>query len=148
MKVILLKDIVDLGKSGEIKDVKSGYARNFLFKNNLALEANDANMKIYNAKKLEEEKIIKKQLKDAEELAKKLNKIELNISVKVGEDDKLFGSVTSADIAKALQTKGFEVNKKDILLDEVLKSLGVYTIDIKLSHEVKARLKVWVVKAH
>ncbi len=148
MKVILLKDVANLGKNGEIKDVKSGFARNFLFKNSLALEANDTNMKIYNAKKLEEEKFEKKQIKEAEELAKKLNKLELNISVKVGDDDKLFGSVTSADVAKTLKNKGFEINKKDILLDDVLKSLGVYTIDVKLHHDVKARLKVWVVKEH
>jgi large subunit ribosomal protein L9 len=146
MKVILLGDIKGVGASGEIKEVSSGYARNFLLKNGLALEASDANMKVYNMKKIEAEKIVKKEIKEAEILAEKIGKLELTIPVKVGEDSKLFGSVTSSDIAKELEKKGFEISKKDILLDFTIKILGVYTVEIKLHHEIKAKLKVWVVK--
>jgi len=146
MKVILLKDIKGIGLGGEIKEVSAGYARNFLLKNALALEASDANMKIYNMKKIEVEKILKKEIKEAEILAEKISKIELTIPVKVGEDNKLFGSVTASDIAKELEKKGFDISKKDILLDFTIKVLGVYTVEIKIHHEVKAKLKIWVVK--
>ena len=146
MKVILLKNINGVGMSGEIKEVSPGYARNFLLKNGLGLEANDANMKIYNKRQLEAEKALKKEIKEAEILADKIAKLELTIPVKVGEDNKLFGSVTASDIAKELEKKGFDISKKDILLDDVIKVLGVYTVDVKLHHEVKGKLKVWVVK--
>lgn len=146
MKVILLDNVKGVGVSGEIKEVSAGYARNFLLKNGLALEANDVNMKIYNMRKIEGEKLVKKEIKDAETLAEKIAKVELSIPVKVGDDSKLFGSVTANDIAKELEKKGFAISKKDILLEDTIKSLGVYTVDIKLHHEVKAKLKVWVVK--
>jgi large subunit ribosomal protein L9 len=146
MKVILLTNVNGLGKSGEIKDVKSGYARNFLFKKKLALEANAANMKIYNMKKVQEKKHIEKEIQEAQDLATKIEKLEITLAVKVGEDNKLFGSVTNADIAKELKNNKFDIEKKDILLEDTIKTLGVYTVEIKLHTEVKAKLKLWIVK--
>jgi large subunit ribosomal protein L9 len=146
MKVILLQDVKGVGKKGELKEVNVGYARNFLLKNNFALEANDSNLKVYNQKKDAEEKALQKEIKTAQVLAEKISKLDLKISAKTGEDNKLFGSITSGDISKALKEKGFEIDKKMIVLEEVIKILGIYTIEIKLHHDVKAKLKVLITK--
>lgn len=146
MKVILLQDVKGVGKKGEIKEVNVGYARNFLLKNNFALEANDATLKVYNQKKDAEEKALQKEIKTAQVLAEKISKLDLKISAKTGEDNKLFGSITSGDITKALKLKGFEIDKKMIILEDVIKILGIYTIEIKLHHDVKAKLKVLITK--
>jgi large subunit ribosomal protein L9 len=146
MKVIFLQDIKNIGKAGEIKDLSEGYARNFLFPKKLALEANAENMKVYENQKLLEKKKHEQLVKEALMLKEKLEKASCTITVKVGEDDKMFGSVTNSDISKNLENIGFKIEKKDIILEHPIKELGVYTVDIKLHHEVSAKVKIWVVK--
>lgn len=146
MKIILREDHSSLGKSGEIVKVSDGYARNFLIPKNIAMSYSKSNVKI-----LEEEKKLlearkNKEKKIAEQLGKELRKVSLTASVKVGEDDRVFGSVTSIDIARLLKEKGFDIDKKKIILDESINALGIYTIKIKLHTEVESSVKLWVVK--
>ncbi len=146
MKVILRKDVETIGKAGEIVEVKNGYARNYLIPKGLALEASKGNVKRFEQEKKSLELQKNREKKAAEKEAEKLNDTSITISVSVGEEDKLFGSVTSQDIANALEEKGFALDKRKILLDEPIKALGIYSIPIKLHPEVEAKVKVWVVK--
>lgn len=146
MKIILREDIEKLGDAGEIVDVKPGYFRNYLEPKQMAMRATDSNRKIF-----EEEKRIKdvrenKARVEAEKLADNLRNVSLNAMVQVGEEDKVFGSVTSQDIARLLAEEGFEIDKRDILLDEPIKALGIYTVPVKLHTDVDAEVKVWVIK--
>lgn len=147
MKVILREDDNKLGKTGDVVEVKNGYARNYLFPRNLAVRADASHMK-----QLEHERKVlhdrkEKQDKQARRLAERIGKASCTISVRVGEEEKIFGSITAIDIAEALTKAGVEVDKKDIHLEEPIKSLGVFTVPVKLSSELEAKLKVWVVKA-
>ncbi|MFC1546783.1 50S ribosomal protein L9 [bacterium] len=146
MKIILLQDVARIGKSGEIKKVSQGYAMNFLIPKKMALSANDKNMRVYEHKRFLEKKKQEKLVHEAELRAKELEKLSCTISVKVGEDDKMFGSVTNADVAKFIKDSGFEIDKKDIKLDEPIKELGVYTIEVKLHQQVTGKVKLWIVK--
>lgn len=146
MEVILLAKVPSLGERGATVKVKPGYARNYLFPKQLALPATASNRRVFH----EEERVLEKRDELAKHAARtraeKMTDTSCTIPVQVGEEDKLYGSVTAADISKALQSQGFEVDKKQVLLDEPIKQLGVYTIDIKLHREVSAPVKVWVVK--
>ncbi len=146
MKVILKEDVEKLGKCGEVKEVKEGYARNFLLPRNLAVAANPSNLS--SIEEIKKGKISReqKQKKESETLRDKLEQISCTAEVLVGEEDKVFGSVTSADIIKLLRDKGFVVDKRAVMLEEPLKALGVYTVPVKIHPEVTANLKVWVVK--
>ena len=146
MKVILKKDFESLGVSGTIVEVKSGYARNFLFPQGIGVIANKKNMRIYQEEQKRKEFQENKEKRQAEELAKKLDNISLTATVKVGEEDKVFGSVTSQDIATLLKEKGYEIDKRKIELDDPIKVLGVYSVVIKLHSEVEAKIRLWVVK--
>jgi large subunit ribosomal protein L9 len=146
MKVILCTDITNVGKQGDIKDITAGYARNFLIPKKLVMEATDANLKIWERQKERLAKEREKIIETAKELAQKIEKVSLTIPVKVGDNGKLFGSVTNSSIAKALEDNGFSVEKHDILLAEPLKEAGVFTVDIRLHPEVFAKAKVWVVE--
>jgi large subunit ribosomal protein L9 len=146
MKVILKENHDKLGKIGDVVVVKDGYARNFLIPKKIAYLANDGNVR-----RLEEEKKqlavkAKKEQITAGELAAEIEKLSLTIPVQVGEDDKLYGSVTSQMIADSLKEKGYEIDKKKIEMDEPIKVLGIYTINIKLHPEVTGKVKVWVVR--
>jgi large subunit ribosomal protein L9 len=146
MKLILKEDYGNLGKVGDVVTVKDGYARNFLIPKKIAYLANDGNVR-----RLEEEKKLrvvreKKEQRSAADIAAEIEKLSITIPVQVGEDDKLYGSVTSQMIADSLKEKGFEVDKRKIELDEPIKVLGIYTIDIKLHSEVTGKVKVWVVR--
>ncbi len=146
MRVILRVDVDKLGKAGEIKDVKDGYALNYLIPKKIAYPATAQNLK-----KIEEEKKQKlnkeeKLRSKMEELKQKIESISCTISVKAGEDEKLFGSVTSQHITEKLHTFGINLDKRQIEIEEPIKKLGVYHIPIKLHPEVKAELKVWVIK--
>ncbi|NUM80858.1 50S ribosomal protein L9 [bacterium] len=146
MKVILRDNVDNLGQAGELVDVKPGFARNYLVPKGLALVYNKSNQAIYeNEKKMIAAKVAREK-KGAEELAAKLEAASVTIAVSVGEDDKLFGSVTSQDIANNLAEQGLQVDKRRIILDEPIKALGLYTVDAKLHSEVIAKIKVWVVK--
>ncbi len=145
MKVILKEDIPNLGKAGQIIKVKNGYARNFLLPKGLALLADEKNMKLleYQKKKIEEE--AKKKRQDAESIAQRLSEIQLNIKAKAGEDQKLFGSVTSKDIAEALEKEGIMIDKKQINILEPIKRVGEYEVEIKLPANVVAKVKVNII---
>lgn len=146
MKVILKQKHENLGDVGEIVAVKSGFARNFLIPNGIAMAATSQNMRVIEQERKQLEAAADRERKSAEELAEKLNTISVTAEVQVGEEDRVFGAVTSQNIAELLLAKGFEIDRRRILLDEPLKSLGVYEIPIKLHSDVEAKIKVWVVK--
>lgn len=146
MKIILRKDIAKVGKKGEIAEIKRGYARNYLIPKGMAIEASASNMKIYEQERLAEQRQALKEKNSAEELAAKLNKVSVTATVQVGEEDKVFGAVTNQHIADLLNEKGFEIDRKKIILDEPLKALGVFDVPVKLHSEVEAKIKVWVVR--
>jgi large subunit ribosomal protein L9 len=146
VKVILTQTVEKLGKMGEVVDVKDGYARNFLFPKNFAKEATTGNMKGLEGLKKKQAAIEAKKLAEAQAAADKISAISLTIAAEAGEEDKLFGSVTSEMVATALEAEGVKVDKKDIVLDETIKKLGSYQITVKVIPEVKATLKVLIVK--
>jgi large subunit ribosomal protein L9 len=146
MDVILLEDVTELGSRGQKVTVKSGYARNFLLPRKLALPATPAGLRMMKEEERRRELREVKMHKEAEDLAKELNKVSCTAEVQAGEDDRVFGAVTSADIADLLVKQGFEIDKRKIILEEPLKALGVYTISIRLHRDVEAKMKVWVVK--
>ncbi len=147
MKVILREDVQKLGKAGDVIEVKDGYARNYLIARNLAVRADAGQLRqLDHERKLLRDKK-EKTLKGAKELADKINKASCTIAVQVGEEDKIFGSVTTMDIAKSLSKEGIEVDKKLIEMEEAIKSLGVFTVSVKVNPDVEAKLKVWVVKS-
>jgi large subunit ribosomal protein L9 len=146
MEVVLKKDHEKLGKAMDVVNVKDGYARNFLIPQGIAVVATEGNRKaVAESKKLSEKREDTK-LKEARVQAKKIEKIPCTIKVKVGEEDKLFGSVTTQEIADFLTKEGFAVEKRDIELEEPIKQLGVYTVKVNLYKDEYAKLKVWVVK--
>src|SRR3989338_9893560 len=146
MKVILTEDVKSVGAMGDIVDVKDGFARNFLFPENLARLAIDSNLKIMEDIKKKKILAATKEKKEAEALKGKISALSCTIPVEAGEDDKLFGSVTSQDISLAFEAEGLVIEKRKITLEEPIKKLGVYNISIKLHPEVIAEVKVWVVK--
>ena len=145
MKVILKEDIPNLGKAGQIVNVKDGYARNFLFPKGLALLADEKNMKLleYQKKKIEEE--AKKKRQDTQSIFERLSQVNLKISAKAGEDQKLFGSITSKDIANALEKEGFAIDKKQITVSEPIKRIGEYEVEVKLHENITAKVKVTII---
>jgi large subunit ribosomal protein L9 len=146
MLVVLKENVENLGRIGEVVKVANGYARNFLIPNRLVAPANENNVaQIEHQKKMLEKKRSAEKL-SAEELAKKIAGFTCNISRKTGEKDKLFGSVTSTDIAEALKAGGIEIEKRSIHMKDAIKALGVHNVEIRLLPEVTANLKVWVVK--
>ncbi len=145
MKVILLEDVKNVGKKGQIINAKDGYANNFLFPKNLAIEATDVNLKnLENAKKRKEEKE-KEILEEAKVLEEQLMQKTLVIKTKTGENGKLFGSITTKEIADILEKEhGISIDKKKYDLEESIKSVGEYYVKIKLHPTVNAKLKVIV----
>ncbi len=146
MKVILISDVENVGVVGDVKDVKNGMARNYLFPRKLAIKATESNLKAWKSK-IEAIKLRKTEvLENAKAFAEKLEGLEISIPAKAGEEDRLFGSVTSQNISDALGEKGFEISRKDILLEETLKELGTYTVGLKLHTDVTQQITVNVVK--
>ncbi|MDM7915989.1 MAG: 50S ribosomal protein L9 [Candidatus Eisenbacteria bacterium] len=146
MEVILLQEIDGLGRPGDRVDVAPGYARNFLLPKNLALQATSAGARIFAEKERVKQARQDKMRAHAEKTATKLNKTSVTVLMQAGEDDKLFGSVTSADIAEKLAAEGFEVDKRQIILEEPLKALGAYNVKVHLYQDVEAKVRVWVKK--
>lgn len=143
MKVILLQDVKGSGKTGDVVKVSDGYARNLLIPKGFAIEANDKNMKALKKKKAEEEAQYQADKAAASEIKSKIEAEEFIIKTKGGENGKLFGSITSADIAQAVkQQTGAEIDKKKIQLDSPIKQVGEFEVPVKLFHEVNAVLKV------
>jgi len=144
MKVILLGDLETLGYEGDIADVARGYARNYLIPKGLAVEASEANLK---ALEMRRKKILAKRTKDKEEaegVRERLSEITIRVKAKAGEEGKLYGSVTSRDIAQQLDAQGVEIDRRKIIIDEAIRSLGEFQVPIKLHPEVVATIKVVV----
>jgi large subunit ribosomal protein L9 len=146
MEIILRQSIEDLGKPGDIVKVSAGYARNYLLPRGLAYEATPGNRKRIAMEKARLEAAEGERIKTAQTLAERLEAVQLTFSARVGDEEKLFGSVTTADIAHQLHAQGFEIEKKQIDLHEPIKTLGVYKIPIRLHAEVKPEIRVWVIK--
>ncbi|MCA0170728.1 50S ribosomal protein L9 [Bacillus sp. RAR_GA_16] len=146
MKVIFLEDVKGKGKKGEVKNVADGYARNHLLKNNLALEANNANMKTLKAKQRSDDKKAQEELDEAKALKEKIESLEVELKTKSGEGGRLFGSITSKNIAEELKKHNIKVDKRKIELDEPIRSLGYTNVPVKLHHDVTATVKVHVVE--
>ena len=145
-KVILQESIPSLGDAGDMVTVKDGYARNCLIPQNKALYANEGNLRLFEHQKKIIQDHLGQILSEAKKMVDKIESISCTISCKAGEEDKLFGSVTSQDIQKALAQEGIEIDRKMILLAEPIKILGVFTVPIKIHKEATANLKLWVVK--
>ena len=146
MKLILRQDYESLGEAGNIVNVKPGFARNFLIPKGLAMLATDKNLKKFENDKKQMFWRQEKEKRQSEELAKTLENVSCTITVQVGEEDKMFGSVTSQNIAEALESQGYTIDRRKIILDDPIKSLGIYSVPIKLHSDVEAKVKVWVVK--
>jgi large subunit ribosomal protein L9 len=146
MEVILNKDVEGVGKAGSVVKVKDGFARNFLFPKQLAVALTESNIKNIEQEKQRKSLKLEKEKKEAEQLKEKLDSISLTIPVLIQEKEKLYGSITSLEIQRALQDEGYDIDKNHIVLEEPIKSLGIYQIPIKLHPEVSAQIKVWVVK--
>ena len=146
MEIILKQDIQNLGFKDDIITVKDGYARNYLIPKKLAYQATGGNLKRIEFEKHRAVQQAEREVEECRKLAEKIKDLSLTFQVKVGEEDKLYGSVTVADVADEATKQGFEIDRRRILLEEPIKQLGVYTIQVRLHPEVNAELKVWVVK--
>ncbi|MEA2030355.1 MAG: 50S ribosomal protein L9 [candidate division Zixibacteria bacterium] len=146
MKVILREDVEGIGTAGEAVEVKSGHGRNYLIPRNMAIPATRANLKAIGEIQRQKEVREKKARRHAEIVKDRIEKLELSTEVLVGEEDKLFGSVTNADIAELLEAKGVTIDKRAIQLESPIKVLGVYTVPVKVEKDVIANLKMWVMK--
>ncbi|MFD2627359.1 50S ribosomal protein L9 [Oceanobacillus kapialis] len=145
MKVILLKDVKGKGKKGEVKNVSDGYARNYLLKNNLAEEATNANLKALEAKQKKNEQLEQQEKEEAMDLKDTLADLTVELKAKSGDNGRLFGSITSKQIAETLQKEhGYKIDKRKIELDEPIRALGYTTVPVKLHPEVSGSIKVHV----
>lgn len=146
MMIVLRTDVEKVGRRGEVVKVANGYARNFLLPKQLAFEATPANLKRIEQERRTSEIHEAKEKQEAEAVAGRVAQLSLTVVRKVGENEILYGSVTNADLAELLEKEGFAVDKRKILLEEPIKSLGIYEVQVKLHPQVTASLKVWVVK--
>jgi large subunit ribosomal protein L9 len=146
MEVILKENVAGLGNAGAVVKVKDGHARNFLFPRNLAVAVSAQNIKSLEQEKKVRDQKLERQKKEAEQLKGKLEALSLTIPVLIQEKDKLYGSITSLEIHKALEDESINIDKAHIALEEPIKALGIYEVPIKLHPEVTATLKVWIVK--
>jgi large subunit ribosomal protein L9 len=146
MKVILKQDFQKLGKIGDSINVKDGYAMNYLIPNNIAMKATASNLKVLEEIKRNRELKLKKETADAEQFSAQLANLTLEIKAKAGDDEKIFGSITAQIISDTLNEKGFKIDKKQIELEEPIRQIGIFPVNIKLTNNVKASLKVWIIK--
>lgn len=146
MKVILQQDVKGIGKKGEVKEVADGYARNYLLPRQLAVEATASNLKAHAAQQKSKEKRAQEELAEAKRLADKLAGEKVVISAKAGDGGRLFGAVTNKQIAESLKKKGYDLDRRKIILDEPIRSLGVTQVSVKLHPEVTATIQVHVVE--
>ena len=146
MKVILLNDVENLGLAGDIVIVKPGYARNRLIPQGLALRASNKNVAIASERKKAETVKLERENIALQKLAKKLSNVEITIEVNVGEEEKMFGSITNLDVHKELTSKGFELDKNQIIIDEPIKALGIYHAKVKIAKDITSDVKLYVIK--
>ena len=147
MDIILLKDYDGLGESGDVVDVKPGFARNKLIPEGIALRASKRNMAIAEERKMVTKNRQKRAEASNEAILKKLSKTEITIEAQVGDEDKMFGSVTALDIHKSLEEKGVIVDRNTILLDEPIKALGIYHVPVRVAPELTGDIKIYVIKS-
>ncbi len=146
MDVILMEGVEGLGNRGDRVQVARGYARNYLLPKKLALPASSAGARVFEQSERTRKSHAEREQHTAEALAKQMKDLSLTIRAQVGEDEKLFGSVTTQDIADALKEKGFEIDRRNVLLEDPIRVLGVYWVDVKLYKDTRVTLKVWVAK--
>lgn len=146
MKVILQQNVSKLGQIGDVVKVKDGFARNFLFPKKIAVEASAANVKIVQAQKQSKMAVLEKEKNEAQEFAKKLENISFTLAVEANAEDKLYGGVGAYELAGFLESEGYNIDKKNILLDEPIKALGIYQVDVRLYPDVVTKIKIWIVR--
>jgi large subunit ribosomal protein L9 len=146
MEVILRQSIENLGNPGDVVNVRPGYARNYLLPRGLAYEATPGNLKRIAAERQRLEAAETTRRESAQDLAKRIEEVSLTFSARVGEEGKLFGSITATDIAHQLEAQGVQVEKRQIDLHEPIKTLGVFRVPIRLHAEVRPEVRVWVIK--
>jgi large subunit ribosomal protein L9 len=147
MEIILRQAVENLGKPGDVVKVKNGYGRNYLLPHGLAYEATAGNLKRIQQERDRLESAENERRGTAQGLAARLEQVSLTFSARVGEEGKLFGSVTSGDIAQQLESQGFHIEKRQVDLHEPIKALGVYRVPIRLHADVKPEIRVWVIKS-
>ena len=146
MEVILRQAVENLGKPGDVVKVKNGYARNYLLPHDLAYEATPGNLKRIQLERDRLEAAENQRRETAQQLAARLEQVSLTFSARVGDEGKLFGSVTATDIAQQLEQQGFHIEKRQIDLHDPIKALGVYRVPVRLHADVKPEIRVWVIK--
>jgi len=146
MKVLLRQDFEKLGNQGQVVEVKPGYARNFLIPQKIALPMTPGNRRVIEEERKQEGLRTKREERKAVELAEKLKNVSVTATVTVGEEDRIFGTVTAQNISDLLKEKGFDVDKKSITILEPVKALGIYEVAVKLHKNVEKKIKLWVVK--
>ena len=146
MAIILSQDVPKLGKTGEVVKVREGYARNFLIPRKMAWVATPANLKKIDQMEKKRKAQDERQKADAEQLAEKLNKLSCTVSVEVNDLDRLYGAVTETDIIKAIEAEGFNVDRRQIIIEKPIEELGIFEIGVKLHPEVTAKIRLWVTK--
>ncbi len=146
MEVILCQTVKKLGKVGDVVKVKDGYARNYLLPKNMAFTATPANLKRIEQQKAKQAQEFEQKKGEAQALAEKLEKASITITVEVNDLEKMYGSVTEAEIVKAFNDEGFDLDKKTIELEKPIDELGIYDVGVQLHPEVKAKVRVWVAK--
>lgn len=147
MRVILVKEVLNLGDAGDIVQVKPGYGRNFLIPRGLAIPASESSVKELEHQKRVASAIQRKERAAAEGLAEQLKNTAITIRREAGEDDKLFGSVTNRDVASALEAEGIVVDRRRIEMDDNIRSIGLFTVPVRLHREVDASVRVYVIRA-
>ena len=146
MKVILLNDVENLGLAGDIVVVKPGYARNRLIPQGFALRASNKNVAVASERKKVANVKLERENIALQKLAKKLSNVEITIEVNVGEEEKMFGSITNLDVHKELTSKGFDLEKNQIIVDEPIKALGIYHAKVKIAKDITPDVKLYVIK--
>ena len=146
MKVILLNDVENLGLAGDILIVKPGYARNKLIPQGLALRASNKNIAVASERKKVANVKLERENIALQKLARKLSNVEITIEVNVGEEEKMFGSITNLDVQKELKSKGFDLDKNQIIIDEPIKALGIYHAKVKIAKDITSDVKLYVIK--
>ncbi len=147
MKIILISDYDGLGKAGDLIDVKPGFARNKLLPDGFALRASKKNIALIEERRKVVENTQKREDASQQDLLNKLSKTEITIEAQVGEEDKMFGSITSSDIQKSLEEKGVVIDRNAIILDSPIKALGIFHVKVQLSKDNECDVKVYVIKA-
>ena len=146
MEIILLSDVENIGQAGDIITVKPGFARNMLIPQGLALRASNRNVSIAKEKKKTASAKLERETQALQILAKKLSDVEITIEVKVGEEEKMFGSITNKDVHKELVAKGFKLDKNQISIKEPIKALGIFHANVKITKDITSDVKLYVIK--